>query len=658
MSIAPMNQPASPGNLRVALHLVLGLICLTLLPIAWAARPVWELDALTWLILGVFAAGYALALIHIQSQFKRNPQTAMLQVALAVLAMLVPAIIAAILWHPHFSRFALLTTPALAVALAWILFFDWSRSRLQTAAIGSIATAAVLTQLALGLGLLGPTQAKPNATVLSVNSSLYELEITSYQHWIPRPQTNQGAITLFGDRYLLVTGDGDLYVFAPAGDGKRLDITHLALRAPINSADFAQAIAGTSVAPAWFRVADVFSRPTPLGVQVLISHHYWNAQERCFVLRISSLEGAQADFIQRPESLHWKTLFESKPCVPLATGNQPALFYGIENGGRMALLDQDHLLMSIGDHGLNGWDSAIEGVTPQDPGKSFGKIVEIDLRTLSAGIFSLGHRNPQGLIVSGTGAIWSTEHGPQGGDELNLIQRGHNYGWPLATYGVEYGAHAWPLARADGQHGDLDEPYFSWIPSIGVSSLIAVSSPQFPRWQGDLLVGSLVGQTLWRLRLRDDRVVLAEQIYIGDRIRDVLEGHNGEIILWTDRETIMFLRPANADQTSGQSMFTICAACHVPAYAQTKSIGPSLKHIVGREVASLAGFPYSTALKTFGGRWTKQRLENFLADPQAVVPGTSMHFPGISDSASRQQLIDYLADPRFKLDQPPAARAI
>ena len=108
--------------------------------------------------------------------------------------------------------------------------------------------------------------------------------------------------------------------------------------------------------------------------------------------------------------------------------------------------------------------------------------------------------------------IWLTEHGPQGGDELNRIHRGGNYGWPLATYGVQYGTHTWPLAGTVAQTAALEEPFMSWYPSIGPSNLIEVTSPLFEDWRGDLLMTSLRDNSLWRVRVRSDRVVATEQM--------------------------------------------------------------------------------------------------------------------------------------------------
>ena len=305
----------------------------------------------------------------------------------------------------------------------------------------------------------------------------------------------------------------------------------------------------------------------------------------------------------------------------------------------MALLNEDELLLSVGDHALDGWGSDIQAA--QDPSSSYGKIILINLENGSSRVFTLGHRNPQGLTATKSGVIWSTEHGPEGGDELNLIEEGTNYGWPLVTYGVDYGTHTWPLAAQPGSHDGFAQPYFTWIPSIGVSNLLEINSPRFERWQGDLVVGSLIARKLWRLRVRDHRVVLVEEIPIGERIRQIIEGHDGELVLWTDRESIMFIRPAVLNSRSGKSLYRECASCHAAAQEGAR-IAPDLKGILGRRVASDSDFDYSPALSAMGGTWTRERLDAFLVSPEAFIPGTSMRFAGIAEPSARSELIDFL----------------
>ena len=144
-------------------------------------------------------------------------------------------------------------------------------------------------------------------------------------------------------------------------------------------------------------------------------------------------------------------------------------------------------------------------------------------------IWSYGHRNPQGLAIHPeTGAVWLTEHGPQGGDEVNVSTPGSNYGWPVIGYGVNYGS---GLAIHDGTHKEgMEQPVHFWVPSIGVSGLAFYTGDKFPEWRGNLFAGGLAGRNIDRLTIEDGRVVERETILQGmGRVRDVREGPDGYI---------------------------------------------------------------------------------------------------------------------------------
>ncbi|MEZ5416100.1 MAG: PQQ-dependent sugar dehydrogenase [Vicinamibacterales bacterium] len=149
-------------------------------------------------------------------------------------------------------------------------------------------------------------------------------------------------------------------------------------------------------------------------------------------------------------------------------------------------------------------------------------------------IWSLGHRNAQGMAFDpATGDLWQNEHGPQGGDELNLIRPGANYGWPVVGYGVNYTT---GLAIHEGtQKEGITSPTHVWVPSIGVSGMVFYTGDQFPGWKGDMLVGGMSGQRLVRLRLKDRRVVADEILVQGlGRMRDVQQGPDGSIYVAID----------------------------------------------------------------------------------------------------------------------------
>ncbi len=214
-------------------------------------------------------------------------------------------------------------------------------------------------------------------------------------------------------------------------------------------------------------------------------------------------------------------------------------------GSRLAFARDGTLFISLGERQ--------KGSPAQDLATSLGKIVRIradgslpdDNPALGAGarpeIWSYGHRNPQGLAVHpDTGELWNTEHGPQGGDELNHVQRGGNHGWPLVSYGCEYGSPVGDGCRiGGGTHApSYVEPVAYWVPvSTAPSSLLFYTGTGFPEWRGNAFVGALAGQTLWRLVLDGAHEVARDQPLgsaLADRVRCVRQGPDGWIYLLTD----------------------------------------------------------------------------------------------------------------------------
>jgi glucose/arabinose dehydrogenase len=158
-------------------------------------------------------------------------------------------------------------------------------------------------------------------------------------------------------------------------------------------------------------------------------------------------------------------------------------------------------------------------------------------------IFSLGNRNVQGAALHpGTGALWAHEHGPQGGDELNLIRAGVNYGWPVITYGVNY-VTGTRIGEGTEKPG-MAQPVKYWTPSPAIAGMAFYDGDKFPKWRGDLLIGALRGQALIRVRLDGERFVEDEFMLVGNvpRVRDVRVGPDGHVYLLTDQPNGSILR--------------------------------------------------------------------------------------------------------------------
>ncbi len=166
-------------------------------------------------------------------------------------------------------------------------------------------------------------------------------------------------------------------------------------------------------------------------------------------------------------------------------------------------------------------------------------------------IWSYGHRNSQGLAIHPeTGDVWLNEHGPQGGDEVNLVLPGRNYGWPVVGYGVNYRTGA---AIHEGTHREgMEQPVHIWVPSIGIAGMLIYTGDRFPAWRGNMFVGGMVGQQLARLTLEGQEIVSEETLVQGvGRIRDVRQGPDGYIYLAIDDRqgaptSIVRLEPAGA----------------------------------------------------------------------------------------------------------------
>ncbi|MDG1940801.1 MAG: PQQ-dependent sugar dehydrogenase [Flavobacteriaceae bacterium] len=215
-------------------------------------------------------------------------------------------------------------------------------------------------------------------------------------------------------------------------------------------------------------------------------------------------------------------------------------------GSRIVFDNKGHLFFGIGDRGNRD-------ANPQDLNRDGGKIYRLNLDgsipednpfadqegALKA-VYSYGHRNPQGMTVHPeTGEIWENEHGPKGGDEINIIQKGKNYGWPVITYGINYSGTS--ITDKTSMPG-MEQPFYYWVPSIAPSGMAFSSSNVYKRWKGNLFVGSLKFKYLERLVIKRGKVVKREKILndVG-RVRNVKEGPDGYLYLGVEGKGILKL---------------------------------------------------------------------------------------------------------------------
>ncbi len=222
---------------------------------------------------------------------------------------------------------------------------------------------------------------------------------------------------------------------------------------------------------------------------------------------------------------------------------------GLHFGARMAFARDGKLFVTLGERFQKDF--------AQDLSRHWGKVVRLNpdgsvppdnpfvgRAEARPEVWSLGHRNPQSAALHPTtGKLWTVEHGPQGGDEINVPGKGLNYGWPLIGYGIDYsGARLHEASARDG----LEQPIYYWTPSIAPSGMAFYTGSLFANWRGNLLVGALAGRALHRLVLDGERVVAEEVLLrdIGERIRDVRQGPDGAVWVLTDAADGRLLRLA------------------------------------------------------------------------------------------------------------------
>jgi glucose/arabinose dehydrogenase len=220
-------------------------------------------------------------------------------------------------------------------------------------------------------------------------------------------------------------------------------------------------------------------------------------------------------------------------------------------GSRIAFRGDKTLFVTLGERQ--------KGSPAQDLQATLGKVIRIrrdgtipDDNPAIPGarpeIWSYGHRNPQGAAMRpGTDDLWSSEHGPQGGDELNRIVPGGNHGWPLVSYGCNYGDPVGDACRiGGGVHAPTYvEPVSYWVPtSIAPAGLLFYTGSRFPAWQGNVFLGALAGKALWRVELQGNAEVARERLLgdLGERIRDVRQGPDGFLYLLTDSGKLLQVR--------------------------------------------------------------------------------------------------------------------
>ena len=543
-----------------------------------------------------------------------------------------------------YSRFVVASGLGLGLTLATVPRLISARSLRQgvvVLAFASIGTLVWAMRASLRISEVETAQTRDRSSVV-IGTALHNVRITYHRGLVRRSPSSGGGLDTYRNGFIVANGVGEFHRLE--WDGLSLASEKLELP-PLLNRDRFLLDNSLEVEAGHFRIMDVLVDTISPRHRILASHYLWDPDERCLSMRVSTI--AMPEGGGRSPGAAWEALFTARPCVPFDGGA-----YRLTNhsGGRMAWASDGALVLTLGEMaplpGAIDREASFsqqlatdypEAFFSQQLDTDYGKILVLDLQG-EVDVLSVGHRNPEGLVVTRDGTIWSTEHGPEGGDELNLIMRGRNYGWPIVTYGTD-GSTSWPPAAGLQDHGPYEEPVYAWLPSVGVSNLIELGGAQFPSWEGDLLIASLNGFSLFRTRIRSGRVVYTERIFIGQRIRDLVEDPQGRVLIWTDQSELVSLTDAGAERT-GEVVYSECAVCHEQAQGGLET-APSLHRLFGREAGRLPGYDFSEAFQSLDLVWTPQTLDRFLSGPAGFVPGTTMVFGGLPE-ADREAVIEFL----------------
>jgi glucose/arabinose dehydrogenase len=264
----------------------------------------------------------------------------------------------------------------------------------------------------------------------------------------------------------------------------------------------------------------------PDRVRLFVSYPQYVPERSCVRLAVDRIDLSPG---ASPRILDRSAVLRSQPCVPPGAIQHAS--------GRLVRIDDSSAYVTLGDLGYPRIDE-------RDARGQLGSVLRIQEGRPPA-VISRGHRNGQGLTLDSRGRLWETEHGPRGGDELNLIQPGRDYGWPFVTLGEPYGTSDYVMPSRTGTHAGYTRPRTSWVPSVATSEIVQVPA-SWPGWStavgADLLMGTLKDESLWRIRVDGrGRVTQRERLAVGHRIRDLEVRGDGTLAATTDDGTLLVI---------------------------------------------------------------------------------------------------------------------
>lgn len=542
-------------------------------------------------------------------------------------------------------RFLMISLSSLAVLIilgVGSLSFGYYAHRHQMQPVFDVAE-RIIVKGRRELGFPSETHAmvdRIETTFLTMRGSVYLMPRNDFK--------TGGALTMWGTDIVAMHASGDTFYL----DGQN-GLIQTSIQVPDNQLEAYVTLAEAEYPsqfprPDAIRYNDIEFIESAGFRGLALSYTYIDVENRCYGNRISLL--AVSDDVTSIRELSasasdWEVLYDSNPCLEFNESRE--MIVGYMAGGRIAFKAPNLLYLGNGEFHREGIYRPDSGIQSSD--SDYGKTLEINLTTRESRHYSIGHRNLQGIEVDAEGRLWTTEHGMRGGDELNLIRDGENYGWPLENLGTLYSGVAAPTEGLPGRHEVYEAPVYAWLPSAAVSSLALVNGFH-ETWDEDLLIGSLRGRTLFRARIRDERLIFLEAIPIGQRVRDVMQSSSDEIALLLDTNEVVVLKieprknpldglieglvaegmPMQVAEIAHE-VLTGCNECH--SYEENvHGAGPSLHKLAGRDIASTSFASYSGALLSVNGNWDEDTLAAFLTDPGSVAPGTTMEGLGVGNA--------------------------
>ena len=366
--------------------------------------------------------------------------------------------------------------------------------------------AVVVTLLfALAVAPAGHT-APPSVTIEKVSTSLVQVVAPNGDRGAALAQLRDGRLLLGGGR-----NGSTLYLF----DRKDNSLSNLGRVIRSNE----------RINDSRFAITDVaILSQSGNSLALLISFPEYNRSKSCVSVVLYRYTLTLGN---KPTLVRGKQWFRSSPCVPVSAVQHAA--------GRIEVIDSRTAYLTTGDLGF-------PKINDRGARGTLGSIYKVTAK--GAERISQGHRNPQGVLLIGK-ELYISEHGPRGGDELNLVEQGKDYGWPFVTHGEPYGSGDYVRPSKTGTHEGFTKPLYYWVPSVAPTELIQLpENSLWNKWAGQIVMGTLRENALIFIELSADKVVgEVSNLNVGERIRDLEVDSQGTIIATTDGGDLLFIAP-------------------------------------------------------------------------------------------------------------------